>query len=172
MNTAKLPGKRVVLATITTVAALGIGGAVWTTVANADVQGTERERVADAATRAVDGTVVDVETSDDLGVAYEVEVRKDDGTEVDVVLDEDLGVVGQWSDDVDGDGDDRALSASERTSAEEAALETVDGGTVIQVEAGDDPGTEYEVDVRDADGTEWDVELDGDFTVLRTTVDD
>ena len=77
-------------------------------------------------------------------------MRKDDGTEVDVSLDKDLKVVGRDADDRDDDdddcddddlredADDRALSASERTSAENAALNAVDGGTVTEVEASDD----------------------------------
>jgi uncharacterized membrane protein YkoI len=183
MNTAKLRSKRVLLPTLAAVAALGIGGVVWSSAANADLQGSERDRVANAATQAVGGTAVDVETSDDPGEAYEVEVRKDDGTEVEVFLDENLTVVGQDADDRDDDrdnaddrgdtpdADDRALSAAERTSAEQAALNAVSGGSVIRVEAGDDRDAAYEVDVRDADDTEWDVDLAADFTVLRTTVD-
>ena len=147
--------------------------------ANADLQGSERDRVGSAATQAVGGgTVVDAEASDDPGEAYEVEVRKDDGTEVEVILDKDLNVVSQAADTDDrndsddgSDADDRALSASERTSAEKAALDAVTGGTVTEVEASDDGGEAYEVDVRDADNTEWDVELDADFKVLRKTVD-
>ena len=191
----KFRSKRVILPTIAAVAVLGIGGVVWSSAANADLQGSERDRVGSAATQAVGGgTVVDAEASDDRGEAYEVEVRKDDGTEVEVILDKDLNVVSQAADDIndrddrhdgddgdDGDdsddsddgndADDRALSASERTSAEKAALTAVSGGTVTQVEASDDGGEAYEVDVRDADNTEWDVELDADFKVLRKTVD-
>ena len=188
----KFRSKRVILPTIAAVAVLGIGGVVWSSAANADLQGGERDRVGSAATQAVGGgTVVDAEAGDDRGEAYEVEVRKDDGTEVEVILDKDLNVVSQAADDNndrddrhdgddgdDGDdsddgndADDRALSASERTSAEKAALSAVSGGTVTQVEASDDGGGAYEVDVRDAENTEWDVELDADFKVLRKTVD-
>ena len=159
---------------------------MWTASANADVQGSERDRVANAAVQAAGGgTVVDAEASDDRGEAYEVEVRKDDGTEVDVTLDKDLNVVSQDADDRDDDterrrhrcrrgrdADDRALSAAERQSAEQAALDAVGGGTVTQVEASDDRGEAYEVEVRDADNTEWDVELDADFKVLRKTAGD
>jgi uncharacterized membrane protein YkoI len=181
----KLRSKRVILPTIAAVAALGIGGVVWASTANADLQGSELSRVGDAATQAVGGgTVVEAEASDDRGEAYEVEVRKADGTEVDVSLDKDLKVVHQNIDDRDDhddsaadgrsgtpDADDRALSASERTSAEKAALNAVGGGTVTSLEASGDRGEAYEVDVRDVDDTEWDVELDADFKVLRKTVD-
>jgi uncharacterized membrane protein YkoI len=174
---------------------------VWSTTANADLQGSERDRVATAATQAVGGgTVVDAESSDDRGEAYEVEVRTQDGGSVDVSLDKDLKVVGQDPEDrddvnvvndvddrddsVDGtdtddrgdrndapDADDRALSAAERASAERAALGAVKG-TVVQVEASDDRGGEaYEVEVRTSSDAEWNVELDGDFKVLRKTLD-
>jgi len=169
MKIPKFRGKRVIITTVAAVAVLGVGGAVWATTASADVQGGERDRVANAATQAVPGTVQDVETSDDPGEAYEVEVRKDDGTEVDVTLDKDLKVLGQDSDDTSAD---RALSATERTSAEQAALSAVAGGTVIQVEASDDGDAAYEVEVRDAANAEWDVDLDAAFKVLRKTADD
>ncbi len=184
MNTTRLRSKRVLISSAAVVAVLGIGGVAWGTTANADLAGSERERVGSAATEAVGGgTVLEVETSDDRGEAYEVEVRKDDGTEVDVALDEDLQVVAERDDrDDDGDdrdddsddapdADDRALSGSERTSAERAALEAVGSGTVTEVQASDDAGEAYEVDVRDADNVEWDVELDADFEVLRKTRD-
>ncbi|MDN4163405.1 PepSY domain-containing protein [Nocardioides abyssi] len=190
MNTATLRTKRVLVPTVAAVAVLGIGGTVWATTASADgtVDGAERDRVAAAAVEAVgSGEAVDVETSDDPGEAYEVEVRLPDGGEVDVALDSDLGVVAQDrdddrddrdddSDDVrddrdDRDADDRVLSAEERTAAGDAALEAVGGGTVLDVEASDDRGEAYEVEVRATDGTEWDVELDADLTVLDKRAD-
>ena len=206
MNTAKLRSKRVLIPTLAAVVALGAGGVVWASTANADLNGSERDRVSSAAVDAVGGgTVIDAETSDDRGEAYDVEVRKDDGTEVDVSLDKDLKVVNQDRDDRDDandrddgddndvddlngtddvndrddtndtndgpDTDDRVLSASERTSAEKAAVAAVGGGTVIDVDASDDRGEAYEVEVRKADNTEWNVELDADFKVLRKAVD-
>jgi uncharacterized membrane protein YkoI len=187
MNSATLRSKRVLLPTVAAVLALGIGGVAWASAANAgDLRGSERDRVANAATRAVGGTATEVEVSDDLGEYYEVEVRRDDGTEVDVSLDKDLKVVGRdvddrdddfddfgdFDDDRDDDADDRALSASERTSAENAARNAVGGGTVTEVEAGDGFGEAYEVEVLDRNRLEWDVELDADFKVLSKTVDD
>jgi uncharacterized membrane protein YkoI len=143
-----------------------------------DVWGSERDRVASAATQAVGGTAVDVDTSDDLGAAYEVEVRLDNGSETDVTLDQDLNVVSQdadddrdEADDLD-DRDDRLLSGSERTSVERAALSAVGGGTVLEVEADDDRGEAYEVEVRDTDYVEWDLTLDADLTVLSKSADD
>jgi uncharacterized membrane protein YkoI len=179
MNTTKLRSKRVILSTTAAVVvALGAGGAVWATSASADttVQGADRDRVGNAAVQAVGGgSVLDVETSDDAGEAYEVEVRKTDGTEVDVVLDKDLKVIGQPAADSDDDGAEtpgRVLSDTERASAEKAALGAVGaGGTVTQVEAGDEGGAAYEVEVRLPDNTEWDVELDAGFQVLTKTAD-
>lgn len=189
MNLTKLRRKRVILPTIAAVAVLGAGATVWTASANDDVQGGERDRVGAAAVEAAGGgTAVDVEASDDRGEAYEVEVRMDDGTEVDVTLDQDLKPVSQDADtdtddtdadDTDADDtddtddtDDRALSADERRSAEQAALDAVGGGTVEQVEASDDGAEAYEVAVRMDDGTEWDVDLDADYQVLSKTADD
>ncbi len=201
MNTANLRSKRVILPTIAAVAALGIGGVVWASTANADLQGNERDRVSAAATEATGGgEVIDAESSDDPGEAFDVEVRKADGTEVDVTLDKDLNVLRQQADDRDDrddrndrddrddrddasedvddndandapDADDRALSATERNSAEKAALNAVGGGTVTDLDASDDRGEAYEVDVRKADGTEWDVTLDSAYKVLGKSVD-
>ena len=176
MNTSRIRSKRVIIPTTVAVAVLGVGGAVWASTASADdVSGGERDRVASAALEvAGGGTVTDVETGDDPGEAYEVEVRTDDGQELDVTLDQDLEVVAQESDD-DSDGRDdrtgedgrddegRALTDAERSSAEEAALEAVGGGTVTDVEASDDASQAYEVDVVAEDGTEWDVDLDASF---------
>ena len=190
MNTAKLRTKRVIVPTIAAVAALGVGGVVWASTANADLEGSERDRVSSAAIDAVGrGKVIDAEASDDRGEAYEVEVRKADGSEVDVTLDKGLNVVKDADsdngddvndrDDADDQGDvndtpdadDRALSASERASAEKAATTAVSGGTVIDVSASDDLGEAYEVEVRKADNTEWNVELDADFKVLSKQLD-
>ena len=114
MNITKLRRKRVILPTIAAVAVLGVGGTVWTAAANDDVQGGERDRVGAAAVEAAGGgTAVDVETSDDRGEAYEVEVRMDDGTEVDVTLDQDLNVVSQ-----DAEGrDDKTTTTTARPRA-------------------------------------------------------
>jgi uncharacterized membrane protein YkoI len=189
MNTAKLRSKRVLIPTTVAVAVLAVGGVVWASTANAELQGSERDRVAAAATSAAGGgEAVSVEASDDRGEAYEVEVRKDDGTEVDVALDENLGVVARdadadddrtddrtddRSDDVNErpDADDRVLSPAETTAAEKAALAAVPGATDAHAEASDDPGAAYEVDVRTSDNTEWNVELDANFEVLHKAVD-
>jgi uncharacterized membrane protein YkoI len=169
MNTAKLRSKRVIVTTAA-VAALAVGGGVWATAASADpdVSGSDRDRVGNAAVQAVGGgTVVDVETSDDQGEAYEVEVRKPDGSEVDVALDKDLKVLSQNAETPEA----ATLAEADRASAEKAALDAVGGGTVLDVEASDDQGVAYEVEVRSADNKEWDVELDPAFKVLTKTAD-
>ncbi|ROR92663.1 PepSY domain-containing protein [Nocardioides aurantiacus] len=185
MNTRTLRRKRVLVPAVAVVA-LGVGGTVWAGTASADqVGGGERDRVSAAALRTVgEGRVTSVETSDDRGEAYEVEVTRADGTEVDVVLDDELGVVGREDDRADGDRDDRTdrddvtdddgttdrddrvLSATERDRAAAAAEEAVGGGTATDVEASDDRGTAYDVEVRATDGTEWDVDLDDAFAVV------
>ncbi|MEV5002358.1 hypothetical protein [Nocardioides sp. LML1-1-1.1] len=182
MNTNILRRKRVVLPALATVAVLAVGGTVWAASAD-DVSGDERDRVAAAATKAVGGgEAVDVEKSDDLGEAYEVEVRLD-GREVDVTLDEDLKPVAEDRDDDRDDrddrgdrgdrpdADDRVLTAAERTAAERAALAAVGSGTVLDVDPSDDPGTAYEAEVRDARGVEWDVDLDASFAVVAKHAD-
>ena len=190
MNTAKLRSKRVIVPTIAAVAALGIGGVVWASTANAELEGSERDRVASAAVDAVGGgrwsTPRPVTTA-----ARPTRSRsaRTTATEVDVTLDKDLNVVKDSDsdngddvndrDDADDQGDvndtpdadDRALSASERASAEKAATTAVGGGTVIDVEASDDRGEAYEVEVRKADNTAWNVELDADFKVLSKQLD-
>ncbi|WP_185994463.1 PepSY domain-containing protein [Nocardioides campestrisoli] len=173
MKTPRLPRARVLVPTLAAVAVLGAGGAFWATSASADdhVTGDRRDQVAAAAEKAAGGTATEVEHSDDRGTAYEVEVRLEDGSEFDVELDEDLAVLRQdQDDDTDDRDDDRALTDTERTSAEEAALEAVGSGTVTDVEA-EDAGS-YSVEVRADDGTEWEVDLDADFEVLDKHVDD
>lgn len=193
MNINKLRSKRILLPAIAAVAVLAVGGTVWTASADNDVKGDERDRVASAATGAVGGgEAVDVETSDDQGEAYEVEVRRADGSEIDVTLDKDLKVIGKDADDDDADdaddadddgdtdtddrneapdADDRVLSATERASAEKAALAAVGGGTVREVEASDDRGAAYDVEVLDRNNVEWDVDLDASFKVLNKIAD-
>ncbi|MDN5892407.1 MAG: hypothetical protein L0H93_00150 [Nocardioides sp.] len=193
MNVTHLRRKRVIIPTIAAVAILGVGGTVWTASADNDLQGSERDRVGAAAIEAAGGgNVVDLETSDDRGEAYEAEVRMDDGTEVEISLDQDLNVVSRDTDEADDDndsdgngsdgndsevnegrdGDERALGAEERKSVEKAALDAVGGGTVVDLEASDDRGVAYEAEVRMDDGTEWDVDLDSDYKVLSESIDD
>lgn len=202
MKTAHLRRKRVILPAIAAVVALGAGGVVWSSAANADLQGGERDRVGAAATAAVGGgTVLDAESSDDRGEAYEVEVRKDDGTTVDVTLDEQLRTVGQDADDRTGLGTDESTDSTDSTDSTEDNLED---RTDDRTDVGDrtdralsaaerasaekaalravDGGKVTQVEAGDDRGeayevqvlkgtTEWDVELDAGFKVLRKTAD-
>ncbi|WP_051570908.1 PepSY domain-containing protein [Cryptosporangium arvum] len=183
MNTTKLRSKRV-LASTAVVAALAVGGGVWATTASAndEVRGGDRDRVAEAAVEAAGGgTATDVETSDDRGEAYEVEVRREDGTEVDVTLDKDLKVVTKETDAPDAgtaaapsgspEADDRPLTPAEQASAEKAAVAAVPGSTVLDVDRGDRAGVAYEVEVRTTDNVEWNVDLDSAFAVVGKTAD-
>lgn len=187
MNTQSLRRPRVIVLLVAAVALLLAGGtAAW--AASDNVRGTDRDRVAAAAVKAAGGgTAVDVEHSDDLGEAYEVEVRKADGTEVDITLDDQLAVVTRdtdrddddfrsdsddvRSDDIRSGADDRALSASERANVAKAAIAAVGSGTAYDIEASDDRGVAYDAEVVDAQGVQWDVELDADLGVVSKVQD-
>jgi uncharacterized membrane protein YkoI len=173
MNTAKLRSKRAILTTSTVAAlAAAAGVGVWATGANADVRGDERDRVADAAVKAVGGgTVTDVETDDERGGGYEVEVSRPDGSEVDVTLDRDLTVIAQEAETPDDAPATRVPTAAERATVEKAVLAAFAGGTVTDVEISADRGVAYEAEVRAADATEWDVQLDAKYTILTRTAD-
>ena len=113
-----------------------------------------------------------------------MEIRKADGTEVDVTLDKDLKVVGQdteadddrgrrrrrRSDDANEapDADDRALSATERSSAEQGRDRTRSAAAPSPTSR---PATTAAWPTRSrsaqADGTEWDVDLDSAFAVVH-----
>lgn len=68
-------------------------------------------------------------------------------------------------------GDDD-LTGTDYGQAAAAAIAAAGGGTVTDADRSDDSGVAYEVDVRLDDGTEVDVDLDQDFGVVRTDVDD
>jgi uncharacterized membrane protein YkoI len=195
MFTSKLRSKRVWGPTLAAVLAIGVAGTVWASSASAGLGGSERDRVVAAAQKAVGGGKVlsadsaDRDTGDrdaeERNVAYQVEILQAEGSEVDVKLDKDLNVISQEGDDGfgsddadepgaadDRDADDRAVSASERSSAGKAATTAVGGGTVADVEGSDDRGVAYEVEVHGAGGTDWDVELDSSFGVVKKSVDD
>lgn len=178
-KTSRYRTKRVVIPALATVAMLAVGGTVWAATASDGVGGSERDRVAAAAVRvAGGGTATDVETSDDPGEAYEVDVRRGDGSEVEVTLDKDLKVLHQEHDDdaddsrVGDDSTDRVPTPAERASASRAAMAAVGGGTVVKVETSDDGPETYEVTVLDEAKKVWDVELDAGFKVLSRKLDD
>jgi len=157
---------------------------------NDALTGTSLERASDAALAEVgEGTVTEAERSDDLDHAYTVEVRREDGSDVDVELDEDYEVVrvdgastgggatGTNSETPSDDptdaatGDDAAISADDRSSAEKAALDAAGPGTVTDLDRSDDTDHAWEVEVTGADGRDVDVELDAQFAVVRIDSD-
>ena len=157
---------------------------------NDALTGSSLERASDAALAVVgEGTVTEAERSDDLDHAYTVEVRREDGSDVDVELDEDYEVVrvdgastgggatGTNSETPSDDptdaatGDDAAISADDRSSAEKAALDAAGPGTVTDLDRSDDTDHAWEVEVTGADGRDVDVELDAQFAVVRIDSD-
>jgi uncharacterized membrane protein YkoI len=99
-------GRRMVVFVIAAGITLIAAGTTWASTDNV-AAGAERNRVASAATTAAGGgTATDVEHSDDVSGAYEVEVRKPDGTEVDLLLDSRLKVLQRENDDRDDDDRD------------------------------------------------------------------
>jgi uncharacterized membrane protein YkoI len=71
----------------------------------------------------------------------------------------------------EGTDSDQHLTGEDRQRAEAAALESVGGGTVTEVEAGDD-GAAYGVEIRLANGSQVEVQLDSSFNVTGTETDD
>jgi len=157
---------------------------------NDALTGSSLERASDAALAEVgEGTVTEAERSDDLDHAYTVEVRREDGSDVDVELDEDYEVVrvdgastgggatGTNSETPSDDptdaatGDDAAISADDRSSAEKAALDAAGPGTVTDLDRSDDTDHAWEVEVTGADGRDVDVDLDAQFAVVRIDSD-
>ena len=65
------------------------------------------------------------------------------------------------------DDTDESLTGQVAERASAAALRATGGGTVLEVERGDDPGAAYEVEIRGADGKVSEVLLDGKLGLLR-----
>ena len=133
--------------------------------------GSDRDQAAAAGIDAAGGgTVTSVETGDEGG-AYGVEVQRTGG-EVEVTLDQSFGVLGTESDSSDnGEGSDELPPGADYDRAVEAALASTAGGTVTDVETGDD-GAAYGVEVLRDDGTEVEVQIDASFTVTGSEDDD
>jgi uncharacterized membrane protein YkoI len=72
--------------------------------------------------------------------------------------------------DEDGDSDE-ALTGAVASRASAAALGATGGGTVLEVERGDD-GAAYEVEIRKSDGTVAEVQLDRGFDVTGVAAGD
>jgi hypothetical protein len=67
---------------------------------------------------------------------------------------------------------DESLTGSPARQAADAALRATGGGTVLEVEQGDDPNAAYEVEVRRTDGSIAEVMLDGNFDVIDQATGD
>lgn len=74
--------------------------------------------------------------------------------------------VSEENEAAEGKDSDESLTGSPARQAADAALRATGGGTVLEVEQGDDPGAAYEVEVRKADSSVAEVLLDGDFNVI------
>ena len=73
---------------------------------------------------------------------------------------------------VEGHDSDESLAGSSARQAADAALRATGGGTVLEVERGDDPGAAYEVEIRKTDGGISEVMLDNEFKVIGQATDD
>jgi uncharacterized membrane protein YkoI len=85
-----------------------------------------------------------------------------------------IGLAAGGDDDAggnEGTDSDQPLTGTDRERAEAAALEAVGGGTVTEVEVGDD-GAAYGVEIRRDDGSQVEVMLDASFVVTGTEPDD
>ena len=153
------------------IAAVTVGGGAAIAVAQQDPSPPDLDRAAQVAQDAAGGgEVVGVEQDDDG--SYEVYVRQADGTETEVDLSASFEVIRTAADaDTDDDGsdtDDLPIDEATRSRAGDAALASVDEGTVVSVEAEADG---YDVEIRHADGTESEVHLDSNMAVVSTEQD-
>jgi uncharacterized membrane protein YkoI len=120
----------------------------------------------------------DAEDRDDVGDRDDAgEDRDDDRENRDDVGDREDDDRGEREDDDgedrdgDGDGEER-VSGPTSERARSIALREAGGGTVDEVERGDDGNSGYEVEVTRPDGSSTEVELDGSLKVLSVHGDD
>lgn len=66
---------------------------------------------------------------------------------------------------VDGDGDDKAVTGADADRAGKTAVDSLGGGTVVNVFEENEGDVAYEVEVKKADGSTAEVEITKDFTV-------
>ena len=177
MNKLTLPRKTLLAgagAVALIVVAAGGGYALTAGDEDGQIPAADRDRAEEAALAETGGGKVTDSELDDEESKYEVEVTLENGNEVDVQLDDNFDVVSSETDGPDdetddNDSDDRAISAAQRTQAEQAALAETGAGTVTSTESDDLNG--YEVEVTLDDGTEVDVHLDDGFNVVSTSND-
>ena len=82
-----------------------------------------------------------------------------------------IGIAAGTGED-EGADSDANLSGAAAQRASDAALSATGGGTVVEVEAGDDGGAAYEVEVRKSDGSTVEVRLDTNLDVVGTVDED
>lgn len=66
---------------------------------------------------------------------------------------------------VGGDGDDKAVTGADADRAGKAAVDSLGGGTVVNVFEENEGDVAYEVEVKKADGSTAEVEITKDFAV-------
>jgi uncharacterized membrane protein YkoI len=81
-----------------------------------------------------------------------------------------IGVAVGASNGGDDDEQEIPISGAELERASAAALASTGGGTVTETEVGDEDSY-YEVEVTLDDGTQVDVQLDRDFNVVDSSID-
>lgn len=72
----------------------------------------------------------------------------------------------------EGNDSDKSLTGSPAKKAADAALQATGGGTLLEVEKGDDPGAAYEVEIRKTDGSVAEVMVDDKFSVIDQVAGD
>lgn len=163
------------------VAALVIlaGGGAYAVASSSDGSGEKEKmlttaevgKAQTAATAEVKGRAVDVESTEDHGGGYEVEVLRNDGSSVDVYLTESFQVAGVEADKSEGKDDKEVmLTPAEVDKAEAAATREVNG-RVVSVESEEDYGGGYEVEILKNDGSSVEVYLNKSFEVAGVEAD-
>ncbi|MCU1370279.1 MAG: hypothetical protein JWO77_1473 [Ilumatobacteraceae bacterium] len=140
--------------------------------------GTNKTKAEAAALKAVPGATVVRSETDAEGAAFEVHLKKADGSAVTVKLDANFAVTATEEGHGPGKGGghgphtangitETALTGTNKTKAEAAAVKAVPGATVVRSET-DAEGAAFEVHLKKADGSAVTVKLDASFKVTAT----
>lgn len=73
---------------------------------------------------------------------------------------------------VGGEGSEPAVTGADADRAGKAAVDSLGGGTVVNVYAEDEGEVAYEVEVKQTDGSTTEVEITKDFTVAAPEADE
>ncbi|HSJ43887.1 MAG TPA: PepSY domain-containing protein [Euzebyales bacterium] len=117
-----------------------------------------------AGNRADDAAPADTATQSNDGSQLDDSGTADDAEDADTPDDDQEAGEAQDSDE--------NLTGSPAEQAAKAALAATGGGTVLEVEAGDDPNAAYEVEIRTPNGDAAEVLLDTDFDVIGSVAGD